>query len=90
MQTYDVYALFGDVKESQAKILAMLQEHVNKSSKPTVYNLVQIQDILHVSKRTVASWLKSGVLPHSRLAGKIWVTENQLHSFLDKHANQSL
>jgi len=87
MQNYDLYALLADIKAEQVKILALLQDHSNEDSIPRVYDLVQLQEILHVSKRTIATWLKEGILPHCRVGAKIWVTEEQFQEFLKIHSD---
>jgi len=48
---------------------------------------VELGVILHISKRTIAGYLAEGILPHSRVGAKIWVTEAQLQQFLEAHSN---
>jgi excisionase family DNA binding protein len=88
MDSLDVYKLFGDLNAKQERILALLNDLFHVHAQPKIYDLIELQEILHVSKRTVASWLKQGSLPHSRLGGKIWVTESQLQAFLDQNSNE--
>lgn len=89
MVNFDLYAILGEIKAEQVKILALLQDQMKEVAEPKVYDLVQLQEILHVSKRTIATWLKEGILPHSRVSGKIWVTETQLTVFLERNSNAS-
>lgn len=87
MLSYDYHVLLAEIKADQAKILAQLNDLFKDQSQPKIYDLVQLQQILHVSKRTIATWLKQGILPHSRVGGKIWVTEDQLTEFLQNNSN---
>lgn len=70
-------------------MLSRLDALVEEKSQVKVYDLVDITKILKISKRTVFTWLKQGILPHSKVAGKIWISEEQLRLFLQKHSNES-
>lgn len=49
-----------------------------------VYTLKEIEDLLHVTRRTLYNWIKSGKLKAFRI-GKEWrVTGEALQDFLDK------
>lgn len=83
---FDIGFLLGEIKAGQEKIMNLLNDQAQSKSEPRVYDLVQLQEILHVSKRTIATWLKLGILPHARVSGKIWVTDEQLRLFLDQNS----
>lgn len=85
MVNFDLGFLLGEIKAGQEKIMNLLNDQTQSKSGPTIYDLVQLQEILHVSKRTVATWLKEGILPHSRVGGKIWVSDEQLKLFLERN-----
>lgn len=87
MQNFDLGAHFRELKAGQEAILKLLNDLSQKNSMPKIYDLVQLQEILHVSKRTIASWLKQGILPHARVGGKIWITDEQSKSFLQNNEN---
>ena len=89
MVNFDLGFLLGEIKAGQEKIMNLLNDQTQSKSGPTIYDLVQLQEILHVSKRTVATWLKEGILPHSRVGGKIWISETQLNKFLESNSNAS-
>jgi excisionase family DNA binding protein len=83
----DLYIEIGEIKREQEKILSLLNDLKSGNSKPSIYDLVDLQEILKVSKRTIASWLQQGILPHTKVGAKIWVTEDQLNSFLEQHSS---
>lgn len=85
MQNFDLGAHFRELKAGQEAILKLLNDLSQKNSMPKIYDLVQLEQILHVSKRTIASWLKQELLPHTRLGAKIWISESQLEEFLTKN-----
>ncbi len=85
MVSYDIYVLLNDIRTEQEKILDLLSKQSNGDSEPKVYDLSQLQEILHVSKRTIATWLQQGLLPHSRVGAKIWVSKKQLEEFLKRN-----
>jgi excisionase family DNA binding protein len=89
MVSYDIYVLLNDIRTEQEKILDLLGKQFSGDSQPKVYDLVQIQEILHVSKRTIANWLQQGIMPHSRVGAKIWITETQLQEFLKQNDQET-
>lgn len=78
-----------DIKQGQERMISLLNDLTSANSNKKIYDLVDIQNILQVSKRTIATWLQRGILPHTKVGAKIWVTEQQLNSFLDKNSNDS-
>ncbi len=89
MQNFDLGALLGEIKAGQEKMFELLMGQTQSTSNPKIYDLVDLQEILHVSKRTIATWLKQGILPCSRVGGKTWVSESQLQAFLEQHSTDS-
>jgi len=81
----DIYREINELKEGQEKIISLLQgfNSVNNSNK--IYDLVDLQEILHVSKRTLATWKSQGILPYSQIGKKCFVTQSALDEFLTKH-----
>lgn len=79
-----------DIKQGQQKMLTLLNGLVEGNSQPKIYDLVDLTKILHVSKRTILTWKQNGILPHSQVGGKIWITEAQLSEFLAKHSSNQL
>lgn len=81
----DIYKTLEDLKEGQEKMLELLNNHLNGNSKEKIHDLVDLMQILHVSKRTIATWIKLGILPHTRVGGKIWVTSEHLRLFMEQN-----
>jgi excisionase family DNA binding protein len=79
----------ADLYKRQEEIVELLNEIKNSSDKENIYSLNDIEDILKVSRRTIATWTKNGILPHTKVGNKIWVTEEQLNQFLDEHSNNA-
>jgi len=90
-QNFDLYAILGDIKAEQKRIVALLADHLNDSaqSREKIYSLNELTDILQVSTRTLAYWKKSGILPCSQVGNKVWVTETQLLEFIEKNTVDS-
>lgn len=82
----DIYFEIKEIKERQEKMLSRLDSLVEEKSQVRLYDLTDLADIMKVSKRTLFTWLKQGTLPHSRVGGKIWITDEQLKLFLDQNA----
>jgi excisionase family DNA binding protein len=89
MESYDLYKLLGDIKVEQEKITALLNDHLKNNSPERIYDLIDLQEILKVSKRTIATWLQQGILPHTKVGAKIWVAEEQLKEFLERFSHDS-
>ena len=83
----NIYDGLSDLKKGQLKILELLSEMKEGSSQENIYDLADLQIVLKVSRRTIATWTKEGVLPHTKIGNKIWVTEEQLNLFLKNHSN---
>lgn len=49
-----------------------------------IYNAIEVADLLHVTRRSVYSWIKGGKLKATKI-GKAWiVTDENLRDFLNK------
>lgn len=84
----DIYFEIKEIKERQERILAGLDALIQEKSLVRLYDLEDITRVLKVSRRTVFTWLKQGLLPHSKVGGKIWVSDEQLKLFLENHSNE--
>jgi len=82
----DLYFEIKEIKERQEKMLSRLDTLVEEKSQMRLYDLTDLTKMLKVSKRTVFTWLKQGNLPHSKVGGKIWITDEQLKLFLKRYA----
>ena len=76
-------------KSELAKIVDLLKNSIANNGSKKTYDLKELQEILKVSRRTIATWTHEGTLPHSKKGNKIWITEEQLNQFLDEHSNNT-
>jgi hypothetical protein len=83
----DIYYEIKEIKERQEKILSQLDTLIKGNSQEKLYNIADLADLLKVSKRTIFTWKKQGLLPCSQVTGKIWITDAQLKSFLEQNAS---
>lgn len=80
---------FKQVKSELEKIITLLESQKNNKNVKKMYDLADLQEVFKVSRRTLSTWTKEGILPHSKVGNKIWVSEEQLNSFLEKYSNNS-
>ena len=80
---------FKQIKSELSKIIELLQSNETNSRKMKMYDLQDLQEILHVSRRTISTWLEEGNLPHMKLGVKIWLTEEQFKTFLEANSHNT-
>lgn len=83
----NIYEILSDLLAGQNKIISSLKELMSNSQTKKVYDLKELGDDLNVSRRTISKWTKEGILPHSKVGNKIFVTTDQFKEFLDNHNN---
>ena len=81
----DIYKTLEDLSKKQDKILELLNSKQENSDHNRVYDLFELGQILQVSRRTISTWTKEGILPCTKVSNKIWVTSEQLKNFLENH-----
>ena len=81
----DIYRTLEDLSRKQDKILDLLNSKQEKADLNRVYDLTELGQILQVSRRTISTWTKQGILPCTKVSNKIWVTNAQLSEFLENH-----
>ena len=81
----DIYRTLEDLNKKQDKILEILNSKQEKADLNRVYDLFELGQILQVSRRTISTWTKQGILPCTKVNNKIWVTSEQLKNFLENH-----
>jgi excisionase family DNA binding protein len=82
----DIYFEIKEIKERQEKMLLKFDDLFKEHYKKRLYSLEELIEVLKVSRRTIFTWLKRGILPHSKVGGKIWVTEDHLKSFMETNS----
>ena len=86
----DLYLEFQQVKSDLATIIELLQSKDANSGTMKMYDLADLQQLLNVSRRTIATWTKEGTLAHVKVGNKLWVSEEQLTAFLEKHRSDAI
>lgn len=72
------------LRESQEEILTLLRNisNNNVAKQNKVYDLTDLENILHVSRRTIATWRSEGKLNFSQIGKKLYITDDELSKFL--------
>lgn len=83
----DLYIQLNEISDKQDKILELLQSKVNNKSdcEDAIYDLTDLEQKLKISRRTLFKHLSSGVLEHTKIGKKIYVSEEQLQKFLNQN-----
>ncbi len=84
----DIYEGLEDLRKGQEKILNLLSTVQEKPDTEKLYDMADIARILNVSRRTIATWTKEGILEYIKVGNKLWVTEKQLNSFLEVNSSE--
>ena len=77
---------FKQLRSELTMIVELLQSRDANSGTMKMYDVVDLQDLLKVSRRTIATWTKEEMLPHTKIGNKIWVSEEQLKAFLEQNS----
>lgn len=84
----DIYNEISDIKKKQEEALVLLRNISNKGtadSKEQIYDLTDLEGMLHVSRRTLFKWKSEGKLSCTQIGKKIYVTEKDYQNFLKQH-----
>ena len=84
-----VLELSGSMKQMMALMLVMKRTRANTLLQSWIDGQ-EVMDTLKISKRTLQSMRTSGVLPYSRLNGKIYYKVSDLEHILNENYNYSL
>jgi hypothetical protein len=49
----------------------------------------QLCKMLNISKRTAQNYRDKGLIPFTKLFGKVWYDENEVHRALEQHKNDN-
>lgn len=75
-----------EMKESMARIEALLTAGTSSNKNLNkVYDNADLMALLHVSRRTLATWRDEGVISFSQYASKIYYSQQDVDIFLEKH-----
>ena len=84
-----LFELSGSVREMMALVMVMKRTRANTLLQSWIDGQ-EVMDTLKISKRTLQSMRTSGVLPYSRLNGKIYYKVSDLEHILNENYNYSL
>jgi len=81
-----------EIGQKQDEILEMLKGFRNSGvveNNDRLYDLTDLEKKLHVSRRTLFKYLSAGILGHSKIGKKIYVSDKELQQFfvLNKQCN---
>ena len=81
----DIYNEISKMKQIQEESLSILKELRNNGAvgnKDKVYDLTDLEQTLHVSRRTLFKWKSEGRMIFSQAGKKLYVTEAEFRRFL--------
>ena len=73
------------IQKNQEETLTLVKNFCNNGmtgNKDRVYDLKDLEDSLHVSRRTLFKWKSEGRMRFSQIGKKIFVTDAELQRFL--------
>ncbi len=77
-------SLSGDLKELKAQVQVIKQSREEKLRLNWVDGS-QVMRIFNISKRTLQQWRSSGLLPYSRIQGKLYYRVSDLEDLLENN-----
>lgn len=82
--------VLSHIVKKQDKTLALLEELRNGAvdNKDRLYDLTDLEDLLKISRRTLFKHLSSGLLEHSKIGKKIYISNEQLQKFLKSNNDE--
>ena len=79
----DIYQEITELKEGIAKIANLLSAALDSETKRNkIYDNADLMRLLHVSRRTLATWREKGVIGYSQYSGKIYYSQDDVDAFL--------
>ncbi len=82
----DINIEMMELKAGLARIEGLLNAATaSEKKRNTVYDNADLMALLHVSRRTLATWRDQGVISFSQFASKIYYSQQDVDIFLEKH-----
>lgn len=69
-----LFKLFGEL----AQIKALLMEAHSADGQDKLFSIEETSKFLHIQKQTIYSYVSRGIIPHSKRAGKLYFSKNDL------------
>jgi len=85
----DLYYEIGEIKRLLTLLIDKVEHRTLNRESPRVYDLNELEEMLHVSRRTIATWMSEGVLTYSKIGHKIYFTQSDLDDLLAKYHTKS-
>ena len=81
----DIYQEISKMREVQEETLNLLKSIRNNGvvDKDKVYDLTDVENILHVSRRSIFKWKSEGKMKFSQIGKKLYITNSELKRFLE-------
>ena len=81
----DIYNEISEIKKCQQETLALLEklQKGGESNNKKIYDLTDLENMFHVSRRTLFKWKSEGKLNFVRIGKKMYVTSKELERFLN-------
>lgn len=84
----DIYNEIEQLKTGQVKIMELLALKQN-DTRGLMYDNNDLIRLLHVSRRTLATWRGEGKISYTQVGNKIYYTHSDVEEFLKKHKQKS-
>lgn len=69
-----LYKLFGEVQLLKSLVI----EGSSNESLDKLFSIDETSDFLHLKKQTIYSYVSRGIIPHSKRAGRLYFSKNDL------------
>lgn len=81
-----IEAILESISQRQDEILAQLKELRNSGAvenKNKVYDFCELEQMLHVSRRTLFKWKSAGLMRLTQVGKKLYMTDSELKRFFE-------
>jgi len=81
----DIYYELSELKRVQQETLNIvrdLQKNGVVKNKEKVYDFTDLEEMLHVSRRTLFKWKSEGKMQFTQVGKKLYITDSELEKFL--------
>lgn len=86
----DLYYEIREIKRLLNLLMDKVEHGTVNHNSFKVYDLNELEEILHVSRRTIATWMSEGVIAYSKIGHKIYITQSDIDEFLARYQTKSI
>lgn len=85
----DLYIQLEKIDAKQNEILHLVKSLSNSDivKQDKVYDLTDLEEILHVCRRTLFKWQSEGKITFNKVGKKLYFTQKELDRFLNNSTN---